>query len=235
MTFKLTNIVPWGRSAGEYQRMFNLSDPDLAGRILDCGGGPASFTAEMTAQGYSVVACDPIYQFSATEIDQRIQAVRPQILAGVEQTRDRFIWSQIRSLEELETLRMSAMQRFLQDLPAGKAAGRYVVGELPRLPFGDRTFDLALSSHLLFTYSEQLSTEFHGAALRELLRVAREVRIFPIVENFSGETSPHLETVISQLTPIVQALEIVTVGYEFQRNGNQMLRLFADAPRTQLA
>ncbi|MEM8639904.1 MAG: class I SAM-dependent methyltransferase [Cyanobacteria bacterium P01_G01_bin.54] len=230
MTFKLTDIVPWGRSAHEYQRMFNLSNSDLTSRILDCGAGPASFTAEMTAQGYSVIACDPLYQFTAADIEQRIQTVCPQIMTGVDQTRDRFVWSQIRSLAELETLRMNAMQRFLQDLPTGQAAGRYVVGKLPTLPFGDRSFNLALSSHLLFTYSDQLSAELHVAALRELLRVAGEVRIFPIVENFTGARSPHLDPVIRQLQPVVQSLEIVTVDYEFQRNGNQMLRLVAGDP-----
>lgn len=227
MTFKLTDVVPWGRSAPEYQGMFNLTDSELTGRILDCGGGPASFNAEMTAQGNTVVSCDPLYQFSAAEIEQRIQAVRPMILEGVAQTRDRFVWSKIRSLQELEAIRMSAMRRFLQDLPRGKAAGRYVVAELPQLPFGDRTFDLALSSHLLFTYSEQFSADFHVAALRELLRVASEVRIFPIVENFTGDTSPHLAVVREQLQNEVKQLKIVTVSYEFQRNGNKMLRIVA--------
>ncbi|NEO85653.1 MAG: class I SAM-dependent methyltransferase [Spirulina sp. SIO3F2] len=227
MTFKLSDIVPWGRSATEYQGMFNLNAQDLTGRILDCGGGPASFNARMTTQGCSIVSCDPLYQFSVAEIEQRIQAVRPVILAGVEQTCDRFVWSQIRSLVELDTIRMNAMQQFLQDLLCGKADGRYVVAELPRLPFGDRTFDLAISSHLLFTYSDQFSAEFHVAALRELLRVAPEVRIFPIVENFTGEPSPHLPIVLEQLQTEVKQLEVVTVGYEFQRNGNEMLRIVA--------
>ena len=48
-----------------------------------------------------------------------------------------------------------------QRLRAGRADGRYVEAELPTLPFADRSFDLALCSHLLFLYSVQLGEEFH--------------------------------------------------------------------------
>ncbi|RZS41055.1 hypothetical protein EV193_103373 [Herbihabitans rhizosphaerae] len=34
------------RSLAEYRGMFRLTDGDLAGRILDCPGGGAGFTAE---------------------------------------------------------------------------------------------------------------------------------------------------------------------------------------------
>ncbi len=74
--------------------------------------------------------------------------------------------------------RLAAMENFLADYEAGKAAGRYIEGVLPSLPFADDSFDLALCSHLLFLYSEQLDADFHIAAVRELLRVARDVRIF---------------------------------------------------------
>ncbi|MAD80187.1 MAG: SAM-dependent methyltransferase, partial [Planctomycetaceae bacterium] len=30
--------------------------------------GPASFNAELTARGGSIVSCDPIYEFTADEI-----------------------------------------------------------------------------------------------------------------------------------------------------------------------
>lgn len=46
---------------------------------------------------------------------------------------------------------------------------------------GSGKFDIALSSHFLFFYSAQLSAEFHLQALREMLRVAREVRVFPLL------------------------------------------------------
>jgi hypothetical protein len=65
---KLSEIIPWGRTFAEYRLMFDLSDADLNKRILGCGDGPASFNAEMTELGYTVVSIDPVYQFSAPEI-----------------------------------------------------------------------------------------------------------------------------------------------------------------------
>jgi hypothetical protein len=51
----------------------------------------------------------------------------------------------------------------------------------PDLPFRDDVFELALCSHLLFTWSDAFDEEWHRQALADLLRVAREVRVFPLV------------------------------------------------------
>ncbi|NJL00158.1 MAG: class I SAM-dependent methyltransferase [Spirulinaceae cyanobacterium SM2_1_0] len=225
-TMKLEAVVPWGRSLAEYRAMFDLRDADLHGEILDCGGGPASFTAEHTAQGGRVLACDPLYQFSAAEITRRVEATYETILDGLRQHGDRFVWNQWATPEALGQARLATLDLFLADFPVGKAAGRYVVASLPRLPFAAGQFELALCSHLLFTYSEPFSTAFHQAALRELARIAREVRVFPLLENFSGCRSPHLEPVMVNLRTQGYAVQICPVPYEFQRGGNQMLRVY---------
>jgi hypothetical protein len=87
---------------------------------------------------------------------------------------------------------MAAMQQFLEDFPQGIQQGRYIISELPVLPFDTEQFDLALCSHFLFTYSDLLSQDFHLASIRELCRVAQEVRIFPLLNNFSREVSSAL-------------------------------------------
>jgi len=69
----LSKVVPWGRSLDEYARMFALSPADLESRILDCGAGPSSFNAEATLRGGRVISCDPIYEFSAAQIRQRVE------------------------------------------------------------------------------------------------------------------------------------------------------------------
>ncbi|MBD1863868.1 SAM-dependent methyltransferase [Trichocoleus desertorum] len=224
MGIKLETIVPWGRSLSEYIAMFNLTATDLSRKILDCGAGPASFNAEMTRQGYTVTSCDPIYQFSTDEISQRIQATYPQIINGVTASRDSYIWDAIASPEQLGEVRMAAMNQFLQDFPMGFAAGRYLTAELPHLLFSNQQFDLALCSHLLFTYSDQLSTEFHIQAIAELCRVATEVRIFPILD-ISGATSPHLQPVLDHFQQQGHQTEIQLVSYEFQKGGNQLLKI----------
>ena len=223
---KLERVVPWGRSLADYINMFHLTRSDFRASILDCAGGPSSFNAEMTVHRCQVVSCDPIYQFSTAEIRQRIQQTYPIILEKLEQSRDRFVWQEISSPQQLGELRMATMAKFLADLERGILEKRYIVAELPDLPFGDRTFDLALCGHFLFCYSEQLSLEFHLDAIREMCRVAREVRIFPIVENFTGEPSSHIEPLQARLIEQGYQIERELVNYEFQKGGNEMLRVW---------
>ncbi len=258
MSFKLNNVVPWGRSFVEYTKMFSLTEADLEKKILDCAGGPASFNAKMNYGGNKVISCDPIYQFTEAEIRSRIQETSSLIVAGLQASLDRFVWQEIESPLELYRLRMEAMDKFLRDFPQGKAEGRYLSRKLPKLedlefnanklpiiwlllrkfdviagtiflhqhlPFSDNSFDLALCSHFLFTYSEQLSFNFHLTAILELCRVAKEVRIFPLLENFTGEVSPHLQPVIKQLAERGYEVNIKEVAYEFQQGGNQMLQV----------
>jgi hypothetical protein len=71
--FTLDQVVPWGRSFGEYRRMFGLTDDDLKASIVGCGDGPAAFNASVTRLGGRVVSCDPLYRFTADEIGDRIR------------------------------------------------------------------------------------------------------------------------------------------------------------------
>lgn len=226
MIYKLESVVPWGRNLNEYVKMFAITSDELQLRILDCAGGPASFNVEMTHHGYNVISCDPIYQFSADEIAQRIQSTYQTIIDGAKATQEYFVWQDIQSPEHLGQVRMAAMQKFLADLPLGIQQGRYITCELPKLPFETNQFDLALCSHFLFTYSDLLSEEFHLASIQELCRVANEVRIFPILKNFSIDTSEMLPLVVKELSSQGYKLEIKPVPYEFQKGGNQMLRVW---------
>ena len=226
MAVSFESIVPWGRSLQEYERMFNLSEEDLSSGVLDCGGGPASFTAELTTLGFNAVAVDPIYAFGASDIQARFDQVAPTMLEQILATPEDWVWGYHRNPEELLSSRRAALERFLADYEQGAQAQRYIVGELPSLPFENGTFALALCSHLLFLYSELLSEEFHIQAVKELLRVAEEVRIFPLL-TLAREPSPHLAAVRAALHSQNITSEIVTVDYELQRGGNQMLRIFS--------
>ncbi|MBE9009884.1 SAM-dependent methyltransferase [Pseudanabaenaceae cyanobacterium LEGE 13415] len=205
--------------------MFDLTESDLLKKILDCGGGPASFNAEMTQLGHSVTSCDPIYQFSTEQIQERIDQTCDVILAKVEATRENFIWTHFRSPEEMAQSRMISMQKFLADFDSGLQQKRYVNDELPKLPFADHQFDLALCSHLLFLYSDQLNLEFHIASIVEMCRVASEVRIFPLLLNMTGEPSPFIEPVMQTLKEQGYQVNLRQVPYEFQRGGNQMMQV----------
>lgn len=208
--------------------MFDLSTRDLSGRILDCAAGPASFNAEMTAEGRSVVSCDPLYGFTAGEIQGRIEETYEVVMAGVEANRDRYVWNDIGSPARLGEVRMRAMRRFLEDFPQGFREGRYRPDGLPALGFGNDAFDLALCSHFLFTYSEQLSADLHLAAVEEMCRVACGARVFPLL-NYDGEPSPRLRPLLNELRARGYRAETRRVPYEFQVGGNRVLCV--EAPR----
>jgi hypothetical protein len=204
--------------------MFDLCTGDLGKRLLGCGDGPASFNAVLSRRGGRAVSADPLYRFSVEEIRDRIAATFELVLEQTRQNADEFVWTRIRSVAELGQVRLAAMEEFLSDYPAGRAGGRYRAAALPSLPFADNEFDLALCSHLLFLYSEQFSAQFHVESVRELCRVAREVRIFPLLE-LGARPSRHLEPVMAQLKKSGYALQVQAVPYEFQKGGNRMLRV----------
>jgi hypothetical protein len=222
--FTLDQVVPWGRSLDEYRRMFALTEADLGARIVACGDGPASFNAEATRRGATVVSCDPLYRWDAPEIGERIAATYGTVLEQTRRNAGEFVWDSIRSVDELGEMRMTAMQEFLRDYTSGRAEGRYVDAALPRLPFADASFDLAVCSHFLFLYSGQFDGPFHVSAILEMCRVAAEVRIFPLLA-LGGQRSPHIEEVVEAVRDGGYDLSIQKVPYEFQRGGNEMMRI----------
>jgi hypothetical protein len=226
MTFTLDQVVPWGRSFDEYVSMFSLSVEDLSQRILGCGDGPANFNYVLTQRGGRVISADPLYRFSAEEIRRRISAVYDQVMEQTRQNQHEFVWGHIPSIEDLGRIRMAAMHDFLSDYSAGLEQERYVDASLPALPFEDQEFDLALCSHFLFLYSQQLSLEFHLQSIQELCRIARETRIFPVLE-LGSRKSRHLEIVVDLLRKDGFVARVEKVPYEFQKGGNEMLRVKA--------
>ena len=223
--FTLDEVVPWGRSFGEYERMFALTASDLGRTILGCGDGPAAFNAQATRWGAKIVSCDPLYQFSAPQIRSRIEATCVDVLAQARRNQAAFLWREIRNVEDLGRVRMAAMDDFLADYEAGKEQGRYVNAALPELPFPDGAFELAVCSHLLFLYSDQLPESFHRRAVSELCRVAGEVRIFPLL-SLAGAPSPHVSAAREAAAQEGCETRVEAVPYEFQRGGNQMLRIW---------
>lgn len=221
MAFLLNGVVPWGRSFDEYRRMFCLDDKDLQGKIAGFGDGPASFNCEAKEKGYSVTSFDPVYGFSKDELEGRIEEVRVTVMQQMKENMDNYVWTQIKSLEVLENLRMSAMRRFLADYDKGRAEGRYICHELPqRLDCVDGAFDIGLSSHFLLMYTG-LGYDFHIQAITEMLRACREVRIFPVVDLDAKET----ELAAKVIRHFKSGYDVETrkTQYEFQKGDNKLL------------
>ncbi|MEE9254395.1 MAG: SAM-dependent methyltransferase [Pseudomonadales bacterium] len=221
--FRYEEIVPWGRSFEEYRAMFALSDDDLGRRMLGCADGPASFNREARARGASVISADPLYALDHGTIRVRIDESYETVISQTWDNREKFVWHRFQDPDSLGAIRLQAMDDFLADYEAGGRAGRYVASTLPHLPFQDHTFGLALCSHFLFLYSDKLDARFHQRAILELLRVAGEVRIFPLLD-YNGQRSRHAAEVTQLLESKGFICEIVAVDYEFQRGGREMLR-----------
>lgn len=216
-------IVSWGRTAEEYEAFFGLADVPQSARVLDCGAGPASFCAEWTRRGRRVVAADPIYASPAEEIGAGFEPTADRMLEGMRRAHGRFRWAEYGSPERVVEVRRTALKDFLDDFGDERSTGRYVAAGLPHLPFASGAFDLVLCSHLLFLYSDELGLDAHVDALAEMLRVGREVRVFPLLD-MSGGPSSHLEGCVAELRRVADA-EIIDVPYEFRAGDTSMLKL----------
>ena len=225
MAMKLKNVVPLGRSFDEYRLMFNLSKSDLDKRIMGVGDGPASFNAEMNEMGKTVVSVDPIYFFTAKDISRKFDKVFDNIIEQVRNTPGDWTWTYHMSPDDLRNHRIEALDRFTSDFEQGKKEGRYLTGELPALQFQDKSFDVALCSHLLFLYSDHYDYNFHKAAVYEMLRVAGEVRIFPLLD-LMLRRSPYIEPLTKELERDGYTVKIKKVPYEIQLGGNEMMWIF---------
>ena len=224
---KLEHVVPWGRTIEEYQQMFNLGEEDKHKKILGCGDGPASFNAELTQMGGKIISIDPIYQFSKQQISDRIEQVRPIIMEQIIQNKGAYLWNQFDSPLQLEQTRLSAMNHFLADYDKGKAEQRYIHGSLPKLNFADKEFDLALCSHFLFLYEEHFSLQDHIQSITELVRVSKEVRIYPLL-SLEGTQSNYLTSVIEHFERLGTKVGLEEVSYQFQKGATKMLVILAN-------
>lgn len=224
MAMKLDDVVPFGRSFDEYRRIFALTGEDLDKKIISVADGPAGFNATMKKRGKIVTSVDPLYEFSAEDIKRRFYEVVDNVIDQVRATPGDWTWTYHRSPDGLKANRVRALETFLPDYEQGKKEGRYVTGELPHLEFKDGSFDIALCSHFLFLYSDKFAYEFHRDSIIEMLRVAGEARIFPLLD-LSLDCSPYVEPLTKELESRGFTVEISKVDYEVQRGGNEMMRV----------
>jgi len=227
----LPRIVFLGRSDEEYRRLWGFGPEDLIGRrVLDCPCGPAGFVAACRTAGVEAFGCDPVLALEPEAIRRRGERDRLETAAALA-ARDPALAGGDPEAWHREKAR--SLEAFLEDFathgPGGASAdGRYVAAGLPHLPFEDRSFDLVLSAHLLFTYAsieqgglvgaaESLDVEFHLAAVDELVRVtAAELRLFPVYAHDPSHPRPHalLELVRDRLQDLGLTTELVRSEYD---------------------
>jgi hypothetical protein len=218
-------VLVTSRSYDEYRAMFDLPEP-LPSSVLDCSAGGSGFTAVAARMGVDAVAADPAYTLNDQDLAEAVHAGTTTGAGIVDEYPDDFTWSWYGSREARERLRADAAELFLADRTAHPE--RYVAASLPSLPFDAGRFELAVCSHLLFTWSDRFGADWHLEALRELGRVAAEVRVFPLVVQGNGEPVPFLDDVRRALDGEGFSSEIRKVPYEFQRGADETLRVFTN-------
>lgn len=222
---ELKDIVPWGRSGAEYARMFALQAEDLAGRrVLSFGDGPSDFNVWARGQCGRVQSVDPLYAFDADAIARRIEAVRPEITKGLQNSRDAFHWEDFESPEAMVENRLATMARFLEDYRAHGNDGRsYLARALPDLD-GVAEADLGLCSHLLFLYSAHIDEDTHWAWLQAMLAKVSELRIYPLVR-LDGASSEHVAPMQARLQRAGFGVEQIPCRYRVQHGAHHFLRI----------
>jgi hypothetical protein len=220
----LSRIVFIGRTFDEYLSMFNLTKTELKGQsILDCPAGSCSFTAFANQHGADVTATDMAYFYDFEELQKKGIQDLEHAMTSMESVQTNYVWDYFKSVEELKKHRYQALSDCSYDMK--KHPGRYIASILPSLPFENKQFDMTLSAHLLFMYSDRLDFDFHMKSIQELLRVTKkEIRIFPLT-SLSGNRYHRLDEVFSFLHQQGCVTEEITVGYEFQKGANSMLKI----------
>ncbi len=220
------SVAFFGRTLAEYAQFFAIDLNSLKGlSVLDVAAGPSSFTAEACKRGADAVAVDPLYGYTPAVLATHVQIDYRRMLAQMRAKPELLRFKSFGSIDEAETSRQSAAERFLADYAQQFVHNRYIGAALPQLPFLDGAFDLVLCAHLLFVYAKRFDFAFHLEACRELVRVSREeVRIHPVV-GLGGKPYGDLDRLRAALAEDGIVSEVVPVDYEFFKGSDSMLVL----------
>lgn len=215
-----------GYHLDEYRHMFGLVDADFDGRILEYNSGVNAVNAQLHARHLAITSCDPWFQLDKPALAQLVESHAEQAIDEMKKTLSRYDFSEYGSVDALIEKRRQGIAMCLADYEKGRAEKRYVSIEHDILPFADDSFDLALSSHCFFTGALDQDVDTHLQRIRALAHVAKEVRIYPLVDS-DGQPSHLLGPVLLGLQQGNFAVEIREVDYHLQRGSYAMLRIWA--------
>ena len=225
MRTTVTPLIPsWVHTLDDYRCMFDLTNDDLNRTIIDYPAGISSFNAQMHASGHdNAVSADPHYDLAPLDMTKRVDHIIQKLALQLDHYADRIQEEGEKTFENILYAWNQYAQLFLSDYSPGKLEGRYQHATLPQLPFQDFQFDLALCSDLLFRTEKKESSE---KIIKELCRIAHEVRIFPLLDE-RGEIATEIGPVMLTLHNENYGIEVREVPYKLQKGSNAMLRVFA--------
>ncbi|MDF1826750.1 MAG: hypothetical protein P1U39_00500 [Legionellaceae bacterium] len=226
--------VLWGHHVSEYQEMFDVSEASLEANLLEYGCGASAVNAELHQTGTTVVSVDPLFALSQPELVQQVNQDFDERVQQVLADQAQFNVESYGGMEAFLATRRAGMDVFFADYNAGIEEGRYQALLDGALPFENFSFDLALSSHYLFADAVNAANAIkdavahHVAIIQDLARVAKEVRIFPLIER-AGTPSELLGPVLLGLQQANFGTEVREVRCALYPEGNAMLRVWAQA------
>lgn len=216
----------WSHCLKDYLLMFDLVDADLQQPLLDVAAGSSSLNAELTRRGYHALSVDPLYQTSPEMISTAVGVMQNQFEQRLLAYVDKFQWTRVNGPEDLLASQRAIADAFILDYPHGITQGRYLNGSLPNLLFKDYQFTMSLCANFIFDGPHQ-DYDFQLDAIKELTRVARETRIYPLL-NAEGDICSHLGQLMQALQDEDYSVEVREVAYHMQKNGNAMLRVWSN-------
>jgi SAM-dependent methyltransferase len=222
----MRKLVLWGHHIDEYQEMFAVNEKEMKSTILEYGCGPSAVNFELSQRGQAIKSADPLFNLDKDTLYSKVELIFDDMVKRLLKEEDRFDFSLYGSSEALINKRREGMKLFFADYERGKKEKRYFGVNQYSLDFTDFSFDLALSSHYLFADLDDQDVDFHIKVIKELARVAKEVRIFPLVDRFH-QPSPFLGPVLLGLQQENFGIEVKEVKYHLQPSGNAMLRVWA--------
>lgn len=218
--------VLWGHHVSEYQAMFDLSEAQLKGKLLEYGCGPSAFNAELHHKGGDVTSLDPLFTYDKKDLVKEVTAGFDERVKQVLKDPTQFDVAPYGGMGAFLSSRREGMHLFFEDYDAGCKEKRYQPLPVGELAFDDFAFDLALSSHYLFATAEVSQIDLHLKVILDLARVAKEVRIFPLIER-EGEPSVLLGPVLLGLQQANYGAEVREVAHALYPQGNAMLRVWS--------
>lgn len=219
-----TPLIPsWVHNLSDYRRMFALSDQDLTRSILEYPAGISSFNAEMKMlKASQVISGDRHYNLEPQSMVKHVEQLVQQLAEQLHHYQDRLIDAKPNAVQEIVSRWTEDAQLFLNDYVSGHRDTRYQYMNLPKLPFADFEIELALCPDILFRSGNASPDK----DIMELCRVAEEVRIFPLLDEY-GEISKAIGPSILNLQNKNYGVEICEVPYQLLKGSNAMLRVWA--------
>lgn len=201
--------------------MFALSPANLERTILSVASGGSSLGAELRTQNSMVTSLDPLYKQPPEVVEQLITRQLQRLEGLIVENSPEWVWSYHGGKPSLLASRKKTFDAFLSDYRLHYGSQYYRASSLPFLST-ERTYDLCLCSHFLFLYSNLLDYDFHITSIRSLLKVANELRIYPIMTQALVQY-PHLDTLRTELQENGFRSRVVSVSYRLRRDSDHML------------